>query len=97
MIELTTLAGMAAGLVAGLFHAHLLRRGTVRLTTWTPLWGMLRLGAVTAILVVAAISGEILAAAAGWALGFLTTCVWIVLRRLQGPVPRARTDPSEQR
>ncbi len=85
MIQVASMAWTAAGLVVGLLHADMLRRASRRLTAWSPALGMFRLGIVSALLILAALSGFILAAAVGWASGFfLTTCFWMAMRwRLQ--------------
>ena len=82
MIEMTTIAWFAAGLVAGLLHATMLWRATHRLTAWTPVLGMLRLGVVAAVLVVAALSGAILVSRrrlGWWDLSLWAT--WLVASR----------------
>lgn len=81
MIEMTTIAWFAAGLVVGLLHATMLWRATHRLTAWTPVLGMLRLGVVAAVLVAAALLGAILVAATGWLVGFVTLGTWLVASR----------------
>lgn len=75
MIELTHYPGLVAGLLAGFVHATMLWRSSHRLSVWTPLLSLLRLGVVTAVLVLAAVYGQILAAASGWAIGFATSAV----------------------
>jgi len=70
MIEMTTWVWFAAGGVAGLMHATMLWRAMHRLSVWTPVLGILRLGFVAAVLILSALSGVILASAAGWAIGF---------------------------
>ena len=81
MLELSTLAWLVAGLLAGCLHAAMLWRAARQLTRWTPVLGMLRLGVVTGVLVVAALAGAIFAAASGWAAGFAVLGAWFVARR----------------
>lgn len=69
MIETVFSVWFLAGLAVGMLHAALLWRGSRRMSVWTPLVGMLRLGMVAAVLVAAAVFGSILPAAAGWLLG----------------------------
>ena len=95
MNELTTCAWFVTGLTAGLLHAGLLWRATHRLTAWTPVLGVLRLGVVTAVLVISALSGAILAAAAGWGLGFVATGAWFVVSRWNLPIASSIAPPSE--
>ena len=78
MIEMKTCGWFAAGLVAGLLHTTMLWRAAHRLTVWTPVLGMLRLGVVAAVLVVAALTGPILVAAAGWMVGFAALGTWFL-------------------
>ncbi|MCM2372547.1 hypothetical protein NB063_18205 [Rhodopirellula sp. ICT_H3.1] len=49
-------------------------------SAWTPLWGFLRLGLVSAVLVASAVNGQILYGAAGWAIGFAVPAVWLMFR-----------------
>jgi hypothetical protein len=76
MIELTNFIWLAAGGLAGCLHAWLMWRGVQRPTAWAPVLGMLRLGVVAAVLVIAAMSGGILAAAAGWLIGLVGLGAW---------------------
>ncbi len=69
MIDSTSLIWFAAGLIVGFLHASMLWRDVHRFTTWSPLLGMVRMAIVAALLVVAALLGQILAGAAGWAVG----------------------------
>ncbi|NJN47912.1 MAG: hypothetical protein HC808_17140 [Candidatus Competibacteraceae bacterium] len=88
MIEMITIAWFVAGLIAGFLHATMIWRTAHRLTAWTPVLGMLRLAAVAAVLIAAALSGAILLAAAGWVVGFATLSMGLVTRRTN------RTDRS---
>ena len=78
MIDWTHYFGFVAGLLAGLAHVTMLWRSSHRLSAWTPLLGMLRLGIVAAVLVFAAVYGQILAAAGGWAICFAVSAVLFV-------------------
>lgn len=78
---MATYVGLAAGILAGFAHATMLWRTARRLTVWTPLWGLLRLAIVAAVLIVAAISGVILSAAAGWVIGFALLGAPLALRQ----------------
>ncbi len=81
MLGPSVLAWMIAGLAAGAAHASALWRTTRRPTAWTPLVGAVRVAAVAAVLALAALWGEILSAAAGWAVGFAVLGTWLVWRR----------------
>ncbi len=81
MIDRSLLVWFAAGLAAGLLHAAMLWRAAGRLTAWTPLLSMLRLAGVAAVLVAAAVSGAIIAAGAGWAVGIAALGGWFFARR----------------
>jgi hypothetical protein len=75
MIEMTHYPGFLGGLLAGFVHATMLWRTSQRLSAWTPLLGLLRLGIVATVLVVAAVYGQILAAAGAWAICFAMSAV----------------------
>ena len=81
MIEVTSWIWFVAGLLAGLVHATMLWRNVHTLAAWSPLIGLLRLGFVATLLVAAALNGEILAGAAGWAIGFALLATWFMTRR----------------
>lgn len=81
LIDTATGVWFAAGLSAGLVHATTLWRAARRLTVWTPTLTILRLAVVAAVLTVAALWGEIIAAAVGWAVGFAVLAAWLALRR----------------
>jgi hypothetical protein len=83
---------LAVGLAAGILHASMLWHAAHRLSVWSSLWGMLRLFAVAAVLVTAAVWGSILAAAAGWAVGLVSIGTWLVIR---GPAPRPSSPQVE--
>ncbi|MCA9214105.1 MAG: hypothetical protein KDB27_13630 [Planctomycetales bacterium] len=93
MIEITTYVWFVAGIVAGCLHAMMLWRASHRLTAWTPALGMLRLSVVSAVLVLSALSGEILVAAAGWAIGLAT----LSLRFMVNPAPVPSNVASKER
>ena len=95
MIDSTSLMWFAAGLIVGFLHASMLWRDVHRLTAWSPLLGMLRMVIVAALLVVAALIGQILAGAAGWAVGLATLGTGLMLRRRSRPLGAAQTRPSE--
>jgi hypothetical protein len=59
----------------------MLWRASRRLTAWTPVLGMLRLAVVAMVLVLAALAGTILAAAAGWASGYAPLVVCFLALR----------------
>ncbi|MCA9137207.1 MAG: hypothetical protein KDB00_10620 [Planctomycetales bacterium] len=69
-----------AGIMAGCAHATMLWRATRRMGVWSPLVGMLRLGLVAVLLVMSALSGQILSSAAGWAIGLATLGTFLVMR-----------------
>lgn len=73
-----TSAFAIAGVVVGLAQAGLLARAVGHRPH--PLGFVLRLGLVAVVLVVAALRGQVLAAAAGWLLGFVVA-VLVVQRR----------------
>lgn len=75
MIETATLVGFLAGALAGYAHAAMLWRASHRLSPWSPIMGLLRLGVVAAVLVLAALYGQILPAAGGWAIGFAVSAL----------------------
>jgi len=95
MINLMTCVCLAAGLAAGVLHATMLWRASSRHTAWTPLLGMLRLSAVATVLVLAAFAGAILAAATGWAIGFIALGAGFVIGR-NGRSTTAPTIHSEK-
>ena len=95
MIENSAIPWFAAGLSAGVLQATMLWRTARRLTSWTPALGVLRLALVSLVLVVAAVSGAILAAAAGWAVGFIALCGWIVAKGT-GQAFLSRNTPSSK-
>lgn len=81
------MAWIVAGAGTGVLHATMLQQATHRLSAWTPVMGMLRLGIVAAVLISAALAGGILAAAAGWFAGLLAASVRIVMRRTNTAPP----------
>lgn len=80
MTDIASYLGFAAGSLAGVVHATMLWRSSHRLSMWTPLLGMLRLGLVAMVLVAAAVYGQILTTAAGWAICFAVCAVLYFLR-----------------
>ncbi|MCA9142646.1 MAG: hypothetical protein H6821_09075 [Planctomycetaceae bacterium] len=97
MIDTTTIAWVAVGWAIGWLHVTLLCRSTHRPTAWTPVLGVLRLGAVTAVLVVAALAGAILAAACGWAVAFVFGSIGFATRRTDRMRTARLASPSDQR
>lgn len=97
MIDITTIAWFVAGLVIGWLHVTLLRRSTHRLTAWTPVLGVLRLGTVATVLVVAALAGAILAAACGWAVAFVFGSIGFATRRTHRVTASRIASPTDQR
>jgi len=97
MIEAATWIWFAGGLLAGLIHATMLWRNVHRPSAWSPLLGLMRLGIVATMLVVAAISGAILACAAGWAVGFATLGTWFMTSRTGRTIDSSKTPRIEQR
>jgi hypothetical protein len=95
MIDAKTSIWLAAGLMAGFLHASLLWRQVHRFSAWSPLMGMLRLGLIAVLLVAAALSGKILAGAAGWAVGLTVLGTWFMTRRSGRTVSAANTPPRE--
>jgi len=81
MIDRATCVWLAAGLLAGFVHATMLWRAAHRLTAWTPVLTIFRLAIVAAVLTVAALSGKIITAAIGWAVGFVVLAAWLALWR----------------
>lgn len=81
MIDMTTCLWLGAGLLTGFAHAMMLSRTARRHTAWGPVWSLLRLAVVAGVLIAAALSGEIFAAAAGWLIGFVALATWFVMRR----------------
>ncbi|MCA9129883.1 MAG: hypothetical protein KDB22_22505 [Planctomycetales bacterium] len=79
MIESLTWVWFVAGLAAGLMHATMLWRATRRQSLWNPMLGFVRLGLVSALLVLSALSGEILASAVGWAIGLAVLGTWFMV------------------
>ncbi|KAA5546242.1 hypothetical protein FYK55_04975 [Roseiconus nitratireducens] len=84
MIDATDWIWISAGAAVGMLQTVSLWRSVHHPTVYSPLWGLLRLAAVAAVLVVAAISGEVLWAAAGWAIGFAISVGWFGGRRWRG-------------
>ncbi len=68
-----------AGWLIGALHATMLWRNVHRFTVWSSLTGLLRLGLVAGLLVIAAIQGAIIATAAGWIIGFIALGTWFML------------------
>lgn len=97
MLEIETIVWFAIGVVAGGLHGFMLRRSTHRLTAWTPLLGMLRLGLVATTLIVAAFTGEILTAASGWAIGFVGSNASFAIGRGRSDIPSSNGRPSKER
>ncbi len=97
MIEATSWIWFAGGLLAGFTHATMLWQHVHRPSAWSPLFGLLRLGVVATLLIVAAISGAILACAAGWAVGFATLGTWFMTSRTGRTMDSSTTPPGEQR
>jgi drug/metabolite transporter superfamily protein YnfA len=81
MIEFNILVWFLAGIVTGCLHATMIQRSSIELTWWTPLLGMLRLAMVAAVLVLSAVSGQVLASAGGWAIGLTMLSLWIAAKR----------------
>lgn len=77
MIERETLLAILVGTIAGLLHVWMLWRAAHQVTPWTAAFGLLRVLAIGALLMWAAIGGQILAAAAAWAVSFVLTATWI--------------------
>lgn len=75
MIDLTHYPGFVAGLLTGYVHTAMLWQSSHRLSALSAALGMLRLGIVATALVCAAVYGQILAAAAGWAISFSVSAV----------------------
>jgi hypothetical protein len=64
---------LTAGLVLGVMHASEIWRAARRPSVATTIVGLMRLLVVGLVLTAAAILGEILPAAAGWAVGFFAS------------------------
>lgn len=89
MVEMSTILGFSAGAFAGYAHAAMLWRASHHLSVWTPIKGLLRLGIVAAVLVLAALFGQILTVAGGWAIGLAVSAIlflWVGSDR--DPKPR---------
>lgn len=95
MIDMTICVWLAIGLLAGFMHAMMLWRTAHRFTAWTPVLGLLRLAVVAVVLIVAALSGAILSAAAGWAIGFVVPGMWFVMFRANRVIASPRAGSSE--
>lgn len=95
MIETMNLGWFLAGILVGLLHATMLWRSTKQPTAWTPVSGMLRLGMVAGVLVVAALSNAILIAAGGWLAGFVARCAWFILDRTNHEAPSSEAHSGE--
>lgn len=94
---MTTLIWFVVGLLAGGVHATALWRSAHGLSIWSPLIGLLRLGIVAASLVAAAISGAVLANAAGWAVGFAALALGLLLIPLKPAAGSSSASPTEPR
>jgi hypothetical protein len=70
MMGMETLLAMLGGTIAGLLHAGMLWRAARKVSPWTATFGLLRVLLIGALLVVAAVHGQILVAAGAWAVGF---------------------------
>lgn len=79
-VELWIWAG--AGLAGGCVHVAMLWRAAQRVshhTPWHAIGGLLRLGAIAALFVVAARAGQLLPTVGGWTAGFSVACVTTLL------------------
>ena len=74
-----TLLAMLGGTIAGLLHAGMLWRAAHKLSPWTAAFGLLRVLVIGALLLFAAIRGQILVAAAAWGVVFALAAVVITL------------------
>lgn len=95
MIPIASVLWFAAGLLAGFAHAATLWRTVRRLSAWTPLLGFLRLTLVALLLVAAALAGEILSTAAGWATSFAAGSISLSVRRAARGFAPQRCTPGE--
>jgi hypothetical protein len=77
MIENWSYLWLFAGVATGLIHAGSLLHESRSVSVWSPIRGLLRLFLIVAVLVLAARSEFLMSAAAGWAVGFLPTVVWL--------------------
>jgi hypothetical protein len=90
MNDFETWIWLVVGLAVGFFHSTMLWHAVHRLSVWSSLWGMFRLLAVAAVLLAAALGGNLLAAAAGWAAGLVSSGTWFVISgfpRSEAPSP----------
>lgn len=71
---------LTLGVVLGGFHAAALWLATQRASGFMAATGLLRLVAVAAILIGAALAGGVVLACAGWGFGFLTVAVFYFVR-----------------
>ena len=95
MIEMTNWIWFAVGLLGGCLHATMLWQGVNAQSEWSPLMGILRVGLVASLLVVAAFNGAILASASGWAVGFAVLATCLLVRRSSTPTRSSTSSPGE--
>ncbi len=95
MIELATCLWIAAGVLAGLTHAAMLWRAAGRSVMWMQFSGTLRLAVVVTVLVAAALQGQIIASASGWAIGFSACVTYTVLCLASRATVDRRVHPHE--
>ncbi len=95
MNDMTNWLWFAGGLAAGFMHATMLWQAAKRLTAWTPVLGMLRLGLVAAVLVLSAFSGVIFASAAGWAIGLAMSGAWFFISGANPTVAPSKTHSNQ--
>ncbi|MCA9134797.1 MAG: hypothetical protein KDA45_16630 [Planctomycetales bacterium] len=93
MFEWATYFWFIGGVGAGVLHASLLWRAAQQLTAWAPLLGPLRLALVATVLLLAALEGSLLAAAGGWAGGFVAAGLW-ALERGRAKIREAKSSKS---
>lgn len=79
MTSLQAMCWCAAGIFAGLLHGTLLWRATRQISARTAATGLLRMGLVATVMVAAAMAGNIVVAAVGWAMAFVAVGTWFVL------------------
>jgi hypothetical protein len=94
MFETAKFLGFSAGAVAGYVHATMLWRASHRLSAWTPIMGLLRIAIVAAVLVLAALYGQIFTAAGGWAIGFAVSALLFLCVRAAEPKTRESNPPD---
>ena len=89
MNDVPSLLAILFGSLAGLLHARLLWLGSQRLSGWSPMLGLVRVAVVGVCLTLAAVTGQLLTAAAAWFVSFLGCAIVVTVRAANGHEDRS--------